>query len=124
LEYQNTPAPLDRLKQALMTCARSGQRGALMFLDLDHFKLLNDTLGHDLGDDLLKQVAARLKTCVHAGDTVARSVVALGHSLGLTAIAESAETAEQRNMLAELGCDAFQSYFFGRPAPAAELVHL
>ena len=63
---------LDRLKQALMTCARSGQRGALMFLDLDHFKLLNDTLGHDLGDDLLKQVAARLKTCVREGDTVAR----------------------------------------------------
>ena len=63
---------LDRLKQALKTSARSGQRGALMFLDLDHFKLLNDTLGHDLGDALLKQVATRLKTCVREGDTVAR----------------------------------------------------
>jgi diguanylate cyclase (GGDEF)-like protein/PAS domain S-box-containing protein len=63
---------LDRLRQALMTSARSGQRGALMFLDLDHFKLLNDTLGHDLGDALLKQVATRLKTCVREGDTVAR----------------------------------------------------
>jgi diguanylate cyclase (GGDEF)-like protein/PAS domain S-box-containing protein len=63
---------LDRLKQALSTSARSGQRGALMFLDLDHFKLLNDTLGHDLGDALLKQVATRLKTCVREGDTVAR----------------------------------------------------
>ena len=56
--------------------------------------------------------------------TVARSVVALGHSLGLTVIAEGVETAEQRNMLAELGCDAFQGYFFGRPAPAAELGRL
>ena len=55
--------------------------------------------------------------------TVARSVVALGHSMGLTVIAEGVETAEQRNMLAELGCDAFQGYFFGHPAPAAELVH-
>jgi diguanylate cyclase (GGDEF)-like protein/PAS domain S-box-containing protein len=63
---------MDRLKQALVISARSGQHGALMFLDLDHFKLLNDTLGHDLGDALLKQVAARLKTCVREGDTVAR----------------------------------------------------
>ncbi|MES2951891.1 MAG: EAL domain-containing protein [Pseudomonadota bacterium] len=63
---------LDRLKHALMTSARSGQRGALMFLDLDHFKQLNDTLGHALGDELLKQVATRLKTCVREGDTVAR----------------------------------------------------
>jgi EAL domain-containing protein (putative c-di-GMP-specific phosphodiesterase class I) len=39
-------------------------------------------------------------------------------------IAEGVETAEQRNLLAELGCDAFQGYFFGRPAPAAELVHI
>ena len=63
---------MDRLKHALMTSARSGQRGAVMFLDLDHFKVLNDTLGHDLGDALLKQVATRLKTCVREGDTVAR----------------------------------------------------
>jgi diguanylate cyclase (GGDEF)-like protein/PAS domain S-box-containing protein len=62
----------DRLEQALMTSARIAQHGALMFLDLDHFKQLNDTLGHDLGDELLKQVAARLKTCVREGDTVAR----------------------------------------------------
>ncbi|MFZ2307310.1 MAG: EAL domain-containing protein [Rhodoferax sp.] len=63
---------LDRLQQALMNSARTGQYGALMFLDLDYFKLLNDTLGHDIGDELLKQVAARLKTCVREGDTVAR----------------------------------------------------
>jgi diguanylate cyclase (GGDEF)-like protein/PAS domain S-box-containing protein len=62
----------DRLEQALITSARTAQQGALMFLDLDHFKQLNDTMGHDLGDELLKQVATRLKTCVREGDTVAR----------------------------------------------------
>jgi len=63
---------LDRLKRTQMNSARVEQHGALMFLDLDHFKLLNDTMGHDLGDELLQQVAARLKTCVREGDTVAR----------------------------------------------------
>jgi len=63
---------LDRLHQSLITSARSSQHGALMFLDLDHFKQLNDTLGHDVGDELLKHVATRLKTCVREGDTVAR----------------------------------------------------
>lgn len=63
---------LDRLKQALANSARSTKRGALLFLDLDHFKTLNDTLGHDVGDLLLQSVASRLTTCVRAGDTVAR----------------------------------------------------
>ncbi len=63
---------LDRLKRTQMNSARTEQHGALMFLDLDHFKLLNDTMGHDLGDELLQQVATRLKTCVREGDTVAR----------------------------------------------------
>jgi len=63
---------LDRLKQALASSARSGNKGALLFLDLDHFKTLNDTLGHDVGDLLLQQVAARLTSCVREGDTVAR----------------------------------------------------
>jgi len=63
---------LDRLNQALASAARSVRNGALLFLDLDHFKTLNDTLGHDVGDLLLQQVAERLTACVREGDTVAR----------------------------------------------------
>jgi len=63
---------LDRLNQALAASARSGQCGALLFLDLDHFKSLNDTLGHDIGDLLLQQVAERLTASVREGDTVSR----------------------------------------------------
>jgi diguanylate cyclase (GGDEF)-like protein/PAS domain S-box-containing protein len=63
---------LDRLKHAMATSGRTSQHGAVMFLDLDHFKQLNDTLGHDLGDVLLQQVATRLTSCVREGDSVAR----------------------------------------------------
>ena len=51
---------LDRLHQALVASERSGREGALLFIDLDNFKTLNDTLGHDKGDLLLQQVAQRL----------------------------------------------------------------
>ena len=63
---------IERLQQAMLTAARSGQHGALMFLDLDHFKLLNDSFGHSVGDELLRQVAARLHGCVREGDSIAR----------------------------------------------------
>lgn len=63
---------LDRLKQALVTSERHGWSGALLFIDIDNFKNLNDTLGHDVGDMLLKEVANRLESCVREGDTVAR----------------------------------------------------
>ena len=62
----------DRLARALTASARSGQHGAVLFLDLDHFKTLNDTLGHDMGDRLLERVAQRLTACVREQDTVAR----------------------------------------------------
>ena len=63
---------LDRLQQAVVAQSRSGQQGAVLFLDLDHFKVLNDTQGHDVGDQLLQQVAQRLKAAVRDSDTVAR----------------------------------------------------
>ena len=63
---------LDRLHQALASSARYGREGALLFIDLDNFKNLNDTLGHDIGDLLLQQVAQRLESCIREGDTVAR----------------------------------------------------
>ena len=63
---------LDRLKQVMAASERDGSYSALLFLDLDNFKTLNDTLGHDMGDQLLQQVANRLMGCVRAGDTVAR----------------------------------------------------
>jgi len=63
---------LDRLERALGACQRQGSQGALLFIDLDNFKQLNDTLGHDMGDLLLAQVAQRLQTCVRETDTVAR----------------------------------------------------
>ncbi len=62
----------DRMQHAVAASVRSGQYGALLFLDLDHFKTLNDTLGHEVGDALLRQVAQRLKACVRREDTVAR----------------------------------------------------
>lgn len=63
---------LDRLGQALATCVRNRSRGALLFIDLDNFKTLNDTLGHESGDLLLQQVARRLRASVRESDTVAR----------------------------------------------------
>jgi diguanylate cyclase (GGDEF)-like protein/PAS domain S-box-containing protein len=63
---------LDRLKQMIGISHRNGIFGAMLFIDLDHFKTLNDTLGHDVGDMQLKQVALRLANCVRESDTVAR----------------------------------------------------
>jgi diguanylate cyclase (GGDEF)-like protein/PAS domain S-box-containing protein len=89
---------LDRLQQALVSTNRSEKLGALLFIDLDNFKALNDTLGHDIGDLLLQQVAQRLESSVREGDTVARLggdefVVMLEdlseHSLEAAAMAET-----------------------------------
>ncbi|WP_334190046.1 PAS domain S-box protein, partial [Noviherbaspirillum sp.] len=63
---------IDRLQHALATVSRNRHTGALLFIDLDNFKTLNDTMGHDFGDMLLKQVAQRLKSCVRDSNTVAR----------------------------------------------------
>ena len=63
---------MDRLKHALDAAARRPDAGALLYIDLDNFKALNDTLGHDKGDLLLQQVARRLETCTRKSNTVAR----------------------------------------------------
>jgi diguanylate cyclase (GGDEF)-like protein/PAS domain S-box-containing protein len=63
---------MDRLNQALAASKRSDRYGAVLFLDLDHFKSLNDTLGHDFGDLLLIEVANRLHGAVREGDTISR----------------------------------------------------
>ncbi|THF66327.1 EAL domain-containing protein [Pseudothauera nasutitermitis] len=63
---------MDRLRHALALCARTGAQGALLFIDLDNFKTLNDTRGHDCGDTLLRLVADRLRQSVRLDDTVAR----------------------------------------------------
>jgi diguanylate cyclase (GGDEF)-like protein/PAS domain S-box-containing protein len=62
----------DRLAMALLQARREGEVLAVMFLDLDHFKDVNDTLGHDVGDQLLQDVAARLQKCIRQGDTLSR----------------------------------------------------
>lgn len=63
---------LDRLDQAVRNAERGGHMVCLMFIDLDGFKLVNDTLGHDMGDLLLQEAGNRLAACVRSGDTVAR----------------------------------------------------
>lgn len=63
---------MDRLRLSLAASARDARERALFFVDLDNFKTLNDTLGHENGDLLLKEVAKRLATCVRESDTVAR----------------------------------------------------
>ena len=63
---------MERMRQALATSQRTHNGGALLFIDMDNFKMLNDTLGHDKGDMMLQQVGQRLKACVRNIDTVAR----------------------------------------------------
>jgi diguanylate cyclase (GGDEF)-like protein/PAS domain S-box-containing protein len=71
-DLPNRQLLVERLQRALSQSERSGQHGALMFIDLDNFKILNDTLGHHVGDELLQKVALRLSQSVRKTDTVAR----------------------------------------------------
>jgi diguanylate cyclase (GGDEF)-like protein/PAS domain S-box-containing protein len=63
---------LERLGRAKALCARNGSHGALIFIDIDNFKVLNDTKGHRIGDLLLEEVGHRIGACIRLGDTVAR----------------------------------------------------
>ncbi len=102
----NRVSLLDRLQHALASSFRHRQFGALMFLDLDNFKTLNDTLGHDIGDALLRQVGQRLHDGVRAVDTVARlggdEFVILLEELGDSAVmaALQAETTARKILAA------------------------
>jgi len=105
---------VDRLQQAMAYSARSGREGALLFIDLDNFKTLNDTLGHNFGDMLLQQAACRLVACVREGDTVAR----LGGDefvVMLEALSEQTlEAAAQTEAIAEKILSALnQTYLLG-----------
>ncbi|MFN3439694.1 MAG: EAL domain-containing protein [Acidovorax sp.] len=93
---------MDRLERAVTACTRGSGHGALLFLDLDNFKGINDTMGHEWGDRLLVQVGARLGVCVRASDTVARLggdefvVVILGlHAEAAEAAAEAEAVAQK-----------------------------
>ena len=71
-ELPNRRLFLDRMTSAITACSKRAEHGALLFVDLDNFKALNDTRGHDVGDRYLVQVAERLKACVGEAGTVAR----------------------------------------------------
>ena len=84
----------DRLQQAILHAQRNGNIAAVAFIDLDQFKLINDSLGHQVGDDLLQTVAERLKSCMRAADTVARQggdefVIVLGDQKSTETIADT-----------------------------------
>jgi diguanylate cyclase (GGDEF)-like protein len=71
-ELANRRMLMERLRRTVALSQRSGRRQALLFLDLDDFKIVNDTLGHHVGDLLLKEAAQRLVSCIRATDTAAR----------------------------------------------------
>ncbi len=86
----------DRLAQAIARAKRNEHRAAVLFLDVDRFKQVNDTLGHSVGDQLLKEMAVRLQACVRASDTVCRQggdefVILLGEVRDAEAIAHAAQ---------------------------------
>lgn len=95
-----------RLSRFLLRSERSSESGAMMFIDLDHFKIVNDTCGHFAGDQLLCQLSALIKSCVRSHDTVARLG---GDEFGLLLENCSAQNAER---IAQKICDAADQFRF------------
>ncbi len=130
----------DRLKHARASSHHSQQFGAVVFIDLDHFKTINDTQGHDAGDALLQQVAARLSACLLPKDTLARQggdefilvLENLGQSLDVAA--RQAQTRSEAMLMAlshpyQLGASVYRSsaslgltLFCGNTEPDDELL--
>ncbi len=109
---------LDRLEQAVAMTGRTQRRGALLFLDLDHFKVLNDSRGHEVGDLLLKEVAQRLRKVVRSCDTVAR----LGGDEFVVMLCElSTEQRESAAQAQRVGSKIFES--LGKPYQLAGQSH-
>jgi diguanylate cyclase (GGDEF)-like protein/PAS domain S-box-containing protein len=96
---------MDRLQKAFADSARSKEHGAVLFLDLDNFKTLNDTKGHDIGDLLLAEVAKRLNLCVRDGDTVAR----LGGDEFVVVLESLSASADEAATQAELVAEKIRS---------------
>ena len=130
----------DRLKQTLARCGRNRDYGALLFIDLDNFKVLNDTQGHDMGDLLLKQVAERVQHSIRDDDTAARVggdefvVVLSGLSASSSDAARTAEWVAEKVLSAlnqgyQLGDTVYRcgasigvSLFFGGDTAVDELM--
>jgi diguanylate cyclase (GGDEF)-like protein len=102
----------DRLTQVLAAIARTAHHGAILFLDLDNFKDLNDSLGHTIGDLLLQQVAQRLTASVRAQDTVARlggdEFVVVLENLGIEADQAAAQTRAVASKIQQALCQPYQ----------------
>ena len=98
---------MDRLKHTLAFCRRSSQHGALLLIDLDNFKTLNDSAGHGIGDMLLQQVAQRLEFSIREGDTVAR----LGGDEFVVILENLSEQLNEAAMQTEVVCETILAAF-------------
>ena len=128
---------LDRLGQAMEQAQRNQGRIGVVFADLDRFKIVNDTMGHSIGDKLLVQVAQRLQECVRSGDTVARLggdefafiLSNLAHAEDATVVAEKVIAAlslvfelegQEVYISASLGISIYPGRWYGCGQPAQE----